>query len=278
MSDMTKLSTYVFPAGGLRCYYFTANPIHAIDIIRNKHLFASLPSNVNDPNDLKLEVKGQLNRSYLEDALVRNSFTPEGLRFLQPQGIISGLERSLGQKTLMDRVYRFVCFAKADCVDADKRSAFRFWQKYAKSFGGVRFEFLIDKSFTTAPAPHEVLCDEIKYGARSAILDLSTLNSAADIVESLNEPGFMDGFAYTKSQKWSCEYELRIGTTVRRLNAIGNGQFVNFDGSRMIGISIGERVNRSAMHELLRMSKLQGLCTTIAKGNRRDKQISYTVM
>ena len=278
---MHRLSSYPFPADGLVCYYHTASVRNAIDIIRNAQLFASLPSRVNDPADLKLNLRGCLNSSYLGDALVRNAFSPNCLDLLSAQTISDASAESVARKTLIDKVYRFVCFATADKVDVDKRSAYRFWNEYAGHFKGVRFKFKISNSFTRTPQPEKVLCDFITYGVRSAELDLSNLNSSTDIFTVLEDSNFLDCFAYTKSQKWSGEFEFRIGTVVKYLSNViseitkAKALFFDFDMSHLLEVCVGEDATAVDKQKLLQEASRLGIQVKEASRDCRSKQITY---
>lgn len=203
---MDKLSTYGFPRGGIRCYYYTASVENALDIIRCNHLFGSLPSKVNDPDDLRITIS-DISASPLLIATGLNG-----------QEIEDRINETFGKKNIMDRVYRFVCFAVADRVDKDKRSEIRFWNEYADNFSGVRFTFQVDGNFLIAPKPDETFCGMISYNGHVAKIDASNYSTIYDINPQITSESFLLDLCYSKSPKWANEYELRLGSVYSRLN------------------------------------------------------------
>lgn len=226
---MKKLSEYDFGPEGLRCYYYTASVENAIDILEHSHLYGSFPSKVNDPDDLRIEVEGLGANKFLctnvEAQLMLNS--------------------SLGKKKLLDRVYRFVCFAEADSVDGDRNSALRFWNEYAGGFKGVRFEFVLSKEFFTVPSVVECLCDNISYDGRIAKLDVSGVGSFADLNKVISSQDFLQALCYSKAPKWANEYEFRVGSVYHYLKnemsriTSREERFFAFDLSKLLSVEVG---------------------------------------
>lgn len=146
---MEKLSTYGFPPDGLECYYFTGSVENALDILVFNHLFGSMPSKVNDPEDFKIAI-----------AKLSNSPLLQWLPSSNRNNVETNANAALADKTMMDRVCRFVCFAKAQKVDKDCESGLYFWHTYADHFKGVRFKFCIDKDFMVIPPSNETFCGD----------------------------------------------------------------------------------------------------------------------
>lgn len=226
---MKKISEYDFGPDGLRCYYYTASVENAIDILEHSHLYGSFPSKVNDPDDLRIEVEG----------LDANKFlgTNEEFQLM--------LNSTLGKKKLLDRAYRFVCFAKADSVDGDRNSALRFWNEYARGFKGVRFEFVLSKEFFTMPSAEKCLCDDMSYDGRIAKLNASRVRSFVDLNEALSNQDFLQALCYSKTPKWASEYEFRVGSVYRHLKnemsriTSREERFFTFDLSKMKSVEVG---------------------------------------
>lgn len=204
--QMDRLSTYNFPNTGIDCYYYTASADNALDILRFNHLFGSLPSKVNDPHDLKIQIS--------------NLETNPGVKSLGLDGksIESSINAVLARKEIMDKVYRFVCFADAAKVDNDRQSEIRFWNEYADHFKGVRISFQIDRDFLITPKSEETFCGMISYSGRSTIIDVSNYSGVDDILSQITrKTSFLSDLCYSKSPNWAKEYELRLGSPYSRL-------------------------------------------------------------
>jgi hypothetical protein len=200
---VNRLSTYAFPPDGVMCYYYTFSLENAIDILQHWHLFGSFPSKVNDPNDMRIQVVG----------LERNGNIPMASR------IATGVNCEIDKKKLLDRSYRFVCFADAEMVDANSDTQCYFWTNYAGGFRGVRFKFCIDSTFLLTPSPQDAFFDKITYDDTiHPTLDLSGIKSGADINSAVDDPKFLQDLCFSKSRKWAHEVEWRVGSTVSRLS------------------------------------------------------------
>ena len=260
---MKKMSEYAFPLGGLRCYYYTASVDNALDIIEKSHLYGSFPSKVNDPDDLRIEIMG-LDRSPLLSA---NANVQENVN------------RQLVKKTIMDRVYRFVCLADADKVDIDSSSALRFWNEYAGGFKGVRFEFTVDKNFVLTPTSQECLCENISYTGEKAILDLSNVKNVEDIEKEVQKEDFLRSLCYSKAEKWSAEYEFRIGSVYRRLKnemsliSSREERFFEFDKSSIKSVTVGCLAEEADIMKLKMFSTKHSLNLLLAEVDLKTRTI-----
>lgn len=208
MEKLEKLSTFNFPDGGIECYYHTASVENALDIMEFNHLFGSLPSKVNDPGDCRIKL------IRLEESPRFASIPNEKEKYR----IKEEINKSLANKFIMDRVFRFVCLAEASKVDTDPCSEQWFWDEYANHFKGVRFKFQIDRGFLVHPCPNETFCERISYTGRTATVDCSHLIRSQDVLSQVNKEQFLRDLCYSKSTKWEKEYELRLGSPYRRLN------------------------------------------------------------
>ena len=209
---MDKLSTYGFPRGGIRCYYYTASVENALDIIRCNHLFGSLPSKVNDPDDLRIVIS---------DISISPLLKSTGLNGQEIEDKINeAFEKNekTNRTNKMDRIFRFACFAMADKVDKDSKSEIRFWNEYADHFKGVRFTFQVDREFLTMPKPDDAFCGMISYNGHIATIDASNYSTIDDIKSQIASESFLRDLCYSKSPKWANEYELRLGSVYSRLN------------------------------------------------------------
>lgn len=204
---LDTLSTFNFPDGGIECYYHTASVGNALDIIGFNHLFGSLPSKVNDRGDCRIKLTG------LEKSPRFASIPNEKEKYR----IKEEINKSLANKFIMDRVFRFVCLAEASKVDTDPCSEQWFWDEYANHFKGVRFKFQIDRDFLVHPCPNEAFCEKISYTGRTATVDCSRLVRSEDVLSQVNKEQFLRDLCYSKSTKWEKEYELRLGSPYRRL-------------------------------------------------------------
>lgn len=207
MEKLEKLSTFNFPDGGIECYYHTASVKNALDIMEFNHLFGSLPSKVNDPGDCRIKL------TRLEESPLWASIPKE-----ERERKIEEINKNLSNKSIMDRVFRFVCLAEASKVDTDPCSEKRFWDEYANHFKGVRFKFRIDRDFLVHPCSNEAFCERISYTGRMATVDCSRLVRSKDVLSQVNGEQFLRDLCYSKSTKWEKEYELRLGSPYRRLN------------------------------------------------------------
>ena len=204
---LDTLSIFNFPDGGIECYYYTASVRNAWDIMEFNHLFGSLPSKVNDPDDCRIKLTG------LENSPLWASIPDEEQKLKAKEGV----DKSLTNKSIMDRVFRFVCLAEASKVDTDPCSEKRFWDEYANHFKGVRFKFQIDRGFLVHPCSNEAFCERISYTGRTATVDCSHLTRSEDVLSQVNKEQFLRDLCYSKSTKWEKEYELRLGSPYRRL-------------------------------------------------------------
>ena len=202
---LETLSTYAFLPDGIACYYHTASVRNALDILEHNHLFGSFPSKVNDPDDLRMSIENLDKSPYLQTRA-------SGLN-------LGAIQKGLNEeaKAIMDRTYRFICFAEASKVDSDKQSELRFWNEYADHFKGVRLKFIIDKDFSVNPAPTDVFIGKIKYEGHDARIDASRIQAIEDFAKLVVKPEFLNDLCYTKSQIWATEYEVRIGSPFSRL-------------------------------------------------------------
>lgn len=203
---MEKLSTFHFPQNGIECYYHTGSVENALDILEFNHLFGSLPSRVNDPDDLKISIQN------LEEC-------PWAKSTGQSSPIIeTAIKKAISNKMVLDRVYRFVCLAKAQQVDNEPASELCFWNVYANHFKGVRFKFLVDKEFLCIPSPQEAMSDNIDYAGRLATIDASRLHSKSDIESLIKCDSFLKDLCYSKAPKWKTEHEFRLGSIYCKLH------------------------------------------------------------
>lgn len=230
---LERLSTYHFPSGGIDCYYHTSSVRNALDILEFNHLFGSFPSKVNDPNDLKISIVNLDKSPYLQSrAQGRNC---------------AAIQEGVNKKTkeIMDKTYRFVCLAEASKVDSDKQSELRFWNEYADHFKGVRFTFRVDQGFILTPSPNDTFCRMISYDGRTATLDASQINNPDDLRKQIADERFLRCLCYSKSAEWASEYELRLGSTYKRLNLSMSGltsreeRFFVFNPSKLKEVVVG---------------------------------------
>ena len=201
------LSSFNFPDGGIECYYHTASVENALDIIEFNHLFGSLPSKVNDPDDCKITLI-RLDESPLWASI------PEEER----ERKIEEINKNLTNKFIMDRVFRFVCLAEASKVDTHPCSEKWFWDEYANHFKGVRFKFQIDRDFLVHPCRDATLCEMLSYTGRTVTVDCSHLTRSQDVLSQVNKEQFLRDLCYSKSTEWGKEYELRLGSPYWRLS------------------------------------------------------------
>ena len=204
---LERLSTFNFPDEGIECYYHTASVENALDIMKFNHLFGSLPSKVNDLDDCRIKLTG------LEESPRLASIPDEE----QKRKAREGVDKSLANKSIMDRVSRFICLAEASKVDTHPCSEWWFWDEYANHFKGVRFKFQIDRDFLVRPCPNETFCERISYTGRTATVDCSHLTKSQDVLSQVNKEQFLRDLCYSKSVEWKKEYELRLWSTYRRL-------------------------------------------------------------
>lgn len=230
---LETLSTYAFPPGGIACYYHTASVRNALDILVHNHLFGSFPSKVNDPDDLRMQIKNLDKSPYLQKRA-------SGLNLAAIQ---KGVNDEV--KAIMDRTYRFVCFAEASKVDSDKKSELRFWNEYANHFKGVRLKFVIDKSFSVTPSAADTFVGKIAYNGHGANIDASNVRNLQDIAKMIEGPEFLNNLCYSKSPDWESEYELRIGSIFSKLKLEMSNitskeeRFFCFNSSNLKEVSVG---------------------------------------
>ena len=230
---LEKLSTYAFPDGGIACYYHTASVRNALDILEFNHLFGSFPSKVNDPDDLRMRIENLDKSPYLQTQASGPNLT----------AIQKGLNEQV--KAIMDRTYRFVCFAEASKVDSDKQSELRFWNEYANHFKGVRLKFVIDKNFSVTPSAADTFVGKIAYNGHVANIDASNVRNLQDIAKMIEGPEFLNNLCYSKSPDWKTEHELRLGSLFSMLKLEMSNitskeeRFFCFNPSNLQEVSVG---------------------------------------
>lgn len=260
---LDKLSTYAFPSKGIACYYHTASVRNALDILEFNHLFGSLPSKVNDPDDLKISIVN-LDKSPL--LLSRASG-------LDSKAIQKRINAVLADKAIMDRTYRFVCLADADKVDADSQSELRFWNDYANHFKGVRFKFIVDKEFLLTPLSNDAFVGMMDYTGRTATIDAANLKDMSDIKQLIAQNQFLKDLCYSKSDEWKSEYELRIGSTYLRLKlemskiTSKEERFFCFSPESIIEVSVGYDADKIDIGKLLSMLQVRNIPLRVAMLN-----------
>ena len=230
---LDTLSTYAFPTNGMACYYHTASVRNSLDILEFNHLFGSFPSKVNDPDDLRMSIENLDKSPYLQSRAGG----------LDCDAIQKRLNKEV--KVIMDRTYRFVCFAEASKVDSDKKSELRFWNEYADHFKGVRLKFVIDKDFSINPAPEDVWVGKIAYKGHCATIEASRIQTMQDFSNLVAKTEFLNNLCYTKSPSWASEYEVRIGCHFSRLKlemshiTSREERFFSFNLSSLKEVSVG---------------------------------------
>ena len=256
---LETLSTYAFPPGGIACYYHTASVRNALDILVHNHLFGSFPSKVNDPDDLRMQIENLDKSPYLQK--LASGFDLSAIQ--------KGVNKEV--KAIMDRTYRFVCFAEASKVDYDKQSELRFWNKYANHFKGVRLKFVIDKSFSVTPSAAETFVGKITYKGHKATIDAFNVQNKQDFMGLIGKPGFLDDLCYNKSSDWECEYELRIGSPISRLKLEKSNitskeeRFFCFNPSSLKEVSVGYAADEVDIGKLQLISRRINLPLHVAK-------------
>ena len=246
---LETLSTYAFPPGGIACYYHTASVRNALDILVHNHLFGSFPSRVNDPDDLRIQIENLDKSPYLKT---------RG-RGLDLSAIQEGLNKEA--KAIMDRTYRFACFAEASKVDSDKQSELRFWNEYANHFKGVRFKFVIDKDFLITPSAEDTFVGKIIYNGHSATIDASYVQHISDFARLIASQGFLDDLCYFKSPDWMSEYEFRLGSVYTRLHlemsriTSKEERFFVFNPFKLLEVVVGYRADEEDIGLLKVMTK-----------------------
>lgn len=251
---LEKLSTSSFPDGGIECYYYTASVENALDIIEFNHLFGSLPSKVNDSDDCKITL------IRLDESPLLASISEE-----ERERRIEEINKSLANKFIMDRVFRFICLAEASKVDTHPCSEQWFWDEYANHFKGVRFKFQIDRDFLVHPCPNEAFCEKISYTGRMATVDCSRLVRSEDVLSQVNIEQFLRDLCYSKSTEWEKEYELRLGSPYRRLNlemsriTSKEERFFVFNPVKLKEVVVGYAAKDHDVEMLKRLTDLRGV-------------------
>ena len=260
---LDKLSTYAFPPKGIACYYHTASIRNALDILEFNHLFGSLPSKVNDPDDLKISIVN------LDKSPLIQSRASE----LDSKAIQKRINAVLADKAIMDRTYRFVCLADADKVDADSQSELRFWNYYSNHFEGVRFKVIVDKDFLLTPSPNDTFVGMIDYTGRIATIDAMNVKDRLDIKQLIAQNQFLKDLCYSKSNEWKSEYELRIGSTYLRLKlemsriTSKEERFFCFNPESIIEVSVGYDADKVDIGKLQLMLQARNIPLKEAKLN-----------
>ncbi len=252
---LETLSTYQFPKNGIECYYYTDTAEHALDIVQKHHLYGSVPSRVNDPDDLKFEIANFENSPYI---LNKYGFQ------LSPE-ISTTIAKNISDNSSkrIDNAYRFVCMAEATSINQSSVSDLRFWSMYSNCFSGVRFPFRIDKDFMVKPLDDETFFDQVTYHGHSAKLDFSSITSETELNQKIDTKDFLQNLCYSKSAKWECEHEWRLGSTLSRLEKCPVGKseynyFFIYNPNNLLGVDIGQHADSNAKSKLISVLKEQG--------------------
>lgn len=265
---MEKLSTYGFPPDGLECYYFTGSVENALDILVFNHLFGSMPSKVNDPEDLKITV-----------ANLSSSPLLQWLSSCNRSNIEMNVNAALADKTMMDRTCRFVCFAKAQEVDKDRDSELYFWRRYADNFKGVRFKFRIDKDFLYKPSSYETFCGDIDYNGRTATVDGSVVGNQFGIRAQVAKEQLLKDLCYSKSAKWKNEHEFRLGSVYTRLHLMMSRitskeeRYFIFNPQKLMEVAVGCNAPMVDAEILTKIARSRGVILRRAKVNLQYETI-----
>ena len=252
---MDNLSTFNFPKNGIECYHFTSSVDNALDILTYHHLLGSLPSKVNDPDDLKITVAN----------LYASPLLKTFPNIFSKQSVEENVNRVLSSKVFMDRIYRFLCLAVASKVDGDPRSTLRFWENYADHFNGVRLKFQVDQDFLVMPRPIETFCQRISYTGRVAKIDAAKIKNISDIRKLIMPESMLRDICYSKSEKWASEYELRLGCTYSHLQlsmsrvTSKEERFFVFDPLKLKEVVIGYRARIEDIGLLKLMTQILGI-------------------
>lgn len=235
--SLTKLSEFPFVDNGLECYYHTSSVDNAVDILRHFHLFGSLPSKVNDPKDLCIQITGwERNDERIPPAIDKKSFE-------------QGLNKALANKGVVDRTMRILCMAEVSKVDSDIESQKMFWSKYCNNGKGVRFKFLVNSNFLIQPLGDETFFEQVQYSGREKVIDAAKIRNDFDIAQMLLTGAFMRDLLFSKEGRWGVEHEYRFCATVTRLNlqmsdiTSKEERFYVFNPKNLLGVMVGKSVD-----------------------------------
>lgn len=251
---LKNLSTYPFPKSGLLCYYHTGSVENALDIVQNSHLIGSVPTRVNDPDDLRMYFKDLEKSPYLR-SIYRESTCrrPTANRLRRISKKLASLARGW-----MDKCYRFVCMADAQKIDAHPQGELHCWKEYAGNFCGVRFLFSLDAVFLRQPSATATFFDEVSYMGKKATLDCWMVKEEQDFRRIISSPVFLQDLMYDKVEKWAIEYEYRLGSLLSLLEPVPDKKtkeinyFFKYNLNHLLGVDIGAEANPDDKEQLIR--------------------------
>jgi len=248
------------------------NPKHGLDALHNEELFASIPTDFNDPFELAFALRGEVSLNECLDMLRERFNTTEFRSQLAPVGLsLSVVKQNIGRsaillhKVLNNQTYieyvphvtevakatlRVICFCNAETIKTSDDVLM--WSHYANKHQGIRI---------TLDIPNDALkhaqLQEVVYAKERISVDRKMM-----FMNTLPQEKYGSSIT-TKSESWryECEVRLLVSPNACRTQWSFRGvrEFFPISKSWIRHIDIGLRADEKYKKAIARVIQHKGL-------------------